>query len=301
MIKVIVTGSNGLLGQTLVNLLLKEKEKYQVFGFSRGENRSGRKDFVYISIDLADKEQLENQLESINPKVIVNTAALTKVDDCETDKKNCDLLNISLVAWLASFCKKKGTHLVHLSTDFVFDGQKGFYKETDATNPLSYYGLSKVKSEQLLIASNINYTILRTILVYGKVYDMSRTNIVLWVKEMLENKKEITIVNDQYRMPTYAEDLALACKNAMDKSALGIFHISSNQLFSVFEIAQQIAQVFHLDQTLIKPISSKMLNQKAKRPPKTGFDLTKTKRELDFHPKSFTEDLERFKKILTQK
>jgi dTDP-4-dehydrorhamnose reductase len=223
---------------------------------------------------------------------------MTQVDDCETNKLACDLLNTEVVQWLVETSKELNTHIIHISTDFIFDGKKGYYLETDTPNPLSYYGLSKLKSEQILRMSKVDYTILRTILVYGKVFDMSRNNIVLWVRKMLSERKEITIVNDQYRMPTYVEDLAMACKIAIDKKAIGIFNISSNQLLSIYEIAQQIAEVFNLDTTLIKPISSAMLNQTASRPAKTGFDLIKTNQELEFYPKSFKEDLLRFKKKL---
>ena len=127
---------------------------------------------------------------------------------------------------------------------------------------------------------------------------MSRGNIVLWVKSMLEQEKEITIVDDQFRMPTYVEDLAMACKISMDKKATGIYHISSNELLSVYQIAQQIADAFGLDKSLIKPISTSTLNQTAPRPVKTGFDLSKTNKELGFYPKSFKEDLQRFKEKL---
>jgi len=134
--------------------------------------------------------------------------------------------------------------------------------------------------------------------VYGLVNDMIRSNIVLWVKESLESKKQITIVDDQFRAPTYVEDLALACKISIDKKATGIFNISSNQLLSIYEIAQEIATTFQLDRNLIKPISTNTLNQTASRPAKTGFDLTKTNKILEFHPKSFKEDLQRFKQKL---
>ena len=298
MIKVVITGSNGLLGQSLLNLLLKDKDSYKVYGFSRGKNRSGREDFNYISIDITEKEELDKKLEQIQPDYIINTAAMTQVDDCETNKQACDILNVDVVKWMTRFASKLKTHIIHLSTDFIFDGKKGYYKETDKPNPLSYYGLSKLKSEQVLKDSKINFTILRTILVYGKVFDMSRSNIVLWVREMLEKNKEITIVDDQYRMPTYVEDLAMACKIAMDKKALGIYHISSNTLLSVYEIAQQIAETFDLNKNLIKPISTSTLNQKAPRPAKTGFDLSKTNNELRFYPKSFKEDLQIFKESL---
>lgn len=300
MIKVVITGSNGLLGQSLLNLLLIEKDKYQVFGISKNHNRSGREDFTYISLDITDELKLKNKIKELTPNFIINTAAMTQVDDCENNKEACDLLNVSVVKWLAEISNEIKAHLIHISTDFIFDGIKGNYKETDSANPLSYYGLSKLKSEEILINSKIDFTILRTILVYGKVFDMSRSNIVLWVKEMLENKKPITIVNDQYRTPTYVEDLALACKISMDKKAIGVFNISSNTLLSVYEIAQQIAEIFNLDKTLITPISTSTLNQTAPRPAKTGFDLSKTNAELCFYPKSFKYDLLKFKASLMQ-
>ena len=296
--KVIITGSNGLLGQSLLELLLQEKENYQVFGFSRGKNRTGRTDFDYVSIDITDKNRLKNEVEKINPDFIINTAAMTQVDDCETNKKACDILNVEVVKWLAEISSTINCHLIQISTDFIFDGKKGYYKETDAPNPLSYYGLSKLKSEEVLTNSTIDFTILRTILVYGKVYDMSRNNIVFWVKKMLENQQEITIVDDQYRMPTYVVDLAMACKIAIDKKAIGIFNIASNTLLSVYQIAQEIANCFGLNKDFIKPISTATLNQTAPRPAKTGFDLTKTNSQLGFYPKSFTEDLKRFKEKL---
>ncbi len=296
--KVVITGSNGLLGQSLLNLFLKEKDNYNVFGFSRGKNRSGRIDFTYISLDITNKEKLTEEILKIQPQFIINTAAMTQVDACETNKEACDLLNVDVVKWLVDISKILKSHLIHISTDFIFDGKKGFYKETDEPNPLSYYGLSKLKSEEVLVNSTINFTILRTILVYGKVFDMSRSNIVLWVKEMSENNKEITIVDDQYRTPTYVEDLALACKVSVDKKATGIYNISSNKLLSIYEIAKQIAQVFDLDETLIKPISTATLNQTAPRPVKTGFDLSKTNKDLNLFPKSFKEGLQRFKETL---
>ena len=299
--KIIITGSNGLLGQSLLNLLLQDKKEYKVFGFSRGINRSGREDFDYISLDITEEILLKEEIKNIQPNFIINTAAMTQVDDCEKEKEACDLLNVTVVKWLSEVSKEINAHLIHISTDFIFDGEKekGYYKETDKPNPLSYYGLSKLKSEEVLTNSNIDFTILRTILVYGQVFGMSRSNIVLWVKKMLEERKEITIVEDQFRTPTYVKDLALACKISMDKKAIGVFNISSNKLLSVYEIAQQIALVFNLDKNLIKPISTSALNQIAPRPAKTGFDLTKTNKELGFYPKSFKEDLLKFKESLS--
>ncbi|WP_369048619.1 NAD(P)-dependent oxidoreductase [Tenacibaculum sp. UWU-22] len=293
--KVVITGSNGLLGQSLVNLLLKEKESYKVYGFSRGENKSGREDFSYISIDITNKTQLHKKLTECNADVIINTAAMANVDECEKNKQQCDNINVTAVKYLVDFCEETNAHLVHISTDFIFDGTKGYYAETDMPNPINYYGLSKLKSEKIIEKSKIKYTILRTILVYGNVHHMPRKNIVLWVKQSLKERKEVTIVNDQYRMPTYVENLALACKIAIDKTHTGIYNISSNTLLSIYEIALQIAEVFNLDKSLIKPISTTTLNQIAPRPVKTGFDLSKTQNVLQLHVQSFKEDLEIFK------
>lgn len=298
--KIIITGSNGLLGQSLVNLLMQEKEKYRVVGFSRGVNRANRKDFKYESFDITDKKKLFENLKKHKPNFIVNTAAMTNVDACEQYKEECEAINVKLVENLKEYAKQSSIHIIHISTDFIFDGKNGPYSETDKPNPLSYYGLSKLKSEEILIKSDLKYTILRTILVYGKVNNMSRNNIVLWIIEMLKNKKEITIVNDQFRMPTYVEDLAKACKSVIDKKATGTFNVSSSKLLSIYQIATQVAEVFKLDETLIKPISSATLNQRALRPAKTGFILEKTKKELNLEFNKFKEDLQIFKEKITQ-
>ncbi|SEB73530.1 dTDP-4-dehydrorhamnose reductase [Tenacibaculum sp. MAR_2009_124] len=297
--KVIVTGSNGLLGQSLLALLLDEKDAYEVVGFSRGKNRSGRDDFQYVSIDLTDKKKLIKELNEIKPDVIINTAAMTQVDQCEEKKDECHILNVEVVESLIEFSNDNDVHIIHLSTDFIFDGKKGYYKETDIPNPVSYYGLSKLKAEDKLINSGVDHTILRTILVYGKVFDMSRSNIVLWVKESLEAGNLINVVNDQYRMPTYVKTLSEACKLAIDKRKYGIYNISSTELLSVYDIAIQIAEAFNLNKGLISPIASKELNQRAQRPEKTGFDLNKTKKELGIELRKFKEDLQNFKQIIT--
>jgi dTDP-4-dehydrorhamnose reductase len=296
--KIIITGSNGLLGQSLIALLSREKENYKIFGFSKGVNRSGRTDFDYSDVDITNEKEVKEKLFKISPDFIINTAAMTNVDACENDREACYDLNVNAVQYLTAICSEIKAHLIHLSTDFIFDGEKGNYSEDDVPNPLNYYGETKLLSEKILQNSTINYTILRTILVYGLVHDMSRSNIVLWVKESLENQKEITIVDDQFRAPTYVEDLAVSCKVSIDKKATGVFNISSSHLLSVYEIAQEIAAVFQLDKGLIKPISSSTLNQAAPRPPKTGFNLSKTNRVLDFYPKTFKEDLQRFKRAL---
>ncbi len=296
--KIVITGSNGLLGQTLVNLLMKEPENYSVFGLSKGDNRMNRNDFLYYDIDITNYAQLEECISYIHPSFIINTAAMTNVDTCEIKPKECNNLNTEAVKYLTQICAKLNIHFIQISSDFIFDGSKGVYKETDLPNPLSIYGHSKLKAENIVKNSGVNFSILRTILAGGKVANLKRNNIVLWVKDRLENNKVITIVDDQFRMPTYVEDLAMVCKLSIDKNTKGVYHVSSNELLSVFEIANQIARVFGLNKKLIKPISSETLNQKAIRPLNTGFNLSKIRRDLEFQPTSFLEGLKRFKQTL---
>ncbi|MCF6297435.1 MAG: SDR family oxidoreductase [Flavobacteriaceae bacterium] len=297
--KIIITGSNGLLGQKLVKLL-SSKKKYQIHALSRGENRlNNKKGYAYYSIDITDKEKLTNLIHQIQPHYIINTAAMTNVDACELHQKECDTINVDVVKRIVDICKDSNIHLIHLSTDFIFDGEKkGNYTEKDKPKPLSHYGLSKLKSENIIIKSNIKYTILRTVLVYGTVDRNNRSNIVLWVKNSIENKKKINVVTDQYRMPTYAEDLAESCLLVIKNNALGVYNVSSNELMSIYDIAKAIAKTFKLDTSYIKPIETSKLNLPAKRPYKTGFNLNKSISQLKLPSYSFTERLQVFKNQL---
>ncbi len=297
--KIIITGSNGLLGQKMVKLLLS-KNNYEIHALSRGENRLANKEgYTYHRIDITKKDQLTKLVSEIQPLYIVHTAAMTNVDACELNQAKCDMINVDTVKTLVDLCKINNIHLIHLSTDFIFDGMKGaFYTEEDDPNPLSYYGLSKLKSEKIILNTMSRYTIIRTILVYGLVDNNDRSNIVLWVKNSIENKKEINVVTDQYRMPTLAEDLAESCLLAIENDAFGIFNVSSNKLMSIYEIAIEVAKMFHLDVNYIKPIITSELNLPAKRPFKTGFDLNKSITELKLPSYTFVERLQVFKNQL---
>lgn len=296
--KVIITGSNGLLGQKLVKLLLKDD--YQIHAFSRGENLLENKEgYTYYNIDITDKEKVTQLINKIRPHYLINTAAMTNVDACELNKEECHSINVEAVLTLVKSCKENDIHLIHLSTDFIFDGEKGdLYAEDDPPNPLSYYGLSKLKSEEIIISSNIRYTILRTILVYGTIEGAERSNIVLWVKNSLESKKQINVVTDQYRMPTFVDDLAESCLLAIKNNALGVYNVSSNELLSIFEIALIVAKSFNLDPSYINPIETSQLDLPAKRPFKTGFDLKKSIKKLNLPSYSFLERLQVYKNQL---
>lgn len=298
-IKVLVTGSNGLLGQKLTDLILQENRinqnpaHIQLIAISRGPNRHPEQQgYIYEDLDMLDRDKLRIAFEHHQPDCVIHTAALTHVDQCEEDPEMCRRLNVDLVNDLIGLCEASGAHLVHLSTDFIFDGLDGPYRENDLPHPLSLYGKSKLDSETLVRQASCPWTIIRTILVYGIIDDMSRSNIVLWAKGALEKGQEIRVVQDQWRMPTLAEDLAMACLTAAKRKATGIFHISGSELMAITEIVAQVAKYWDLDQTLITPIDSASLNQKAQRPRRTGFHLEKARSQLDYRPKTFWEGLE---------
>jgi dTDP-4-dehydrorhamnose reductase len=298
---ILVTGSNGLLGQKIVYKLIKRSD-VNLIAASKGENRLIEKNgYTYINLDISKPEEVRAAVEKFQPQVIINTAAMTNVDECETKREECWGANVTAVENFVNAIGSAAIHLVHLSTDFVFDGEAGPYKEEDQPNPLSYYALSKYESEKVLQKSNISWTILRTIIVYGIVDNMSRSNVVLWAKGALEKGQPINVVDDQFRSPTLAEDLADACISASDKRAKGIFHVSGKDIMSILELVYRVADFWKLDKSIVKPIKSDTLNQAAKRPPRTGFILNKAYRELDYKPHSFEEGLKILDEQLKQK
>jgi len=289
--KVLVTGSNGLLGQKITDLALIDNT-IELIATSRGENRHPVKSgYTYVDLDICDEKHLRETVASYRPDAIINTAAMTNVDACEHDPEGCRKLNVKAVAQLIALCEAFGIHLIHLSTDFIFDGEDGPYTEDAAPNPLSLYGQSKLDAERLIQRSSCKWAILRTILVYGVVADMSRSNIVLWAKGALEKGQPLKVVNDQWRTPTLAEDLAEACLLAVAHDAEGIFHISGKDLFAIHELVAAVADFWGLDKSLISEVSSSTLSQAAPRPKRTGFILDKARTVLGYEPHSFAEGL----------
>ncbi len=290
--RVLITGANGLLGQKLIDLYLDKSDK-ELIATAKGECRHPEKNKLnYCELDITNEEDVKTVIEKYKPHCVINTAAMTNVDACESEQELCDSLNVKAVEYIAKHCLNNQVHLIHLSTDFIFDGTHGPLDENETPNPLSYYGWSKLKGENIIKQHGENWAILRTVLVYGIVADMSRSNIVLWAKGALEKGQSIKVVDDQYRTPTLAEDLAMGCFLAEDKHAKGIFNISGKDFMSIFELVNRVADYFHLDKSIIERTNSSTLNQAAKRPPITGFVLDKAIKELGYNPHSFEQGIE---------
>lgn len=296
--KILITGSNGLLGQKLVYKLRNRKD-VECIATAKGENRlTQQQGYVYESLDITSSEDVQRVFSEFLPDVVINTAAMTNVDACESDREGALLLNATSVSYMVKHLEAQknqhpgyNPHFIHLSTDFIFDGTHGPLDENEKPNPLSYYAETKLEAEHIVQLSNLRWAIARTVLVYGIVDNMSRSNIVLWVKSNLELGKSITVVDDQFRTPTLAEDLADGCILIALKGATGVFNISGKDFYSILELAHVVADYYGLDKTLIKAGKSDDIKQPAKRPPKTGFIIDKARRELGYEPHSFTEGI----------
>jgi len=289
--KILVTGSNGLLGQKIVEIL-SGLESVDVIATSRNvDNIVDVKGYIFELLDLTNHIETAYLIQTHNPDTIINTAAMTQVDKCEEQKAECWKINVEALKNLVKCSNDVKAHLIHLSSDFIFDGTGGPYSENDIPNPLSYYGLSKWEGEKIIEDQADKWTIVRTILVYGVNQKMNRLNIVLWVKKSLEAGKPIRVVNDQFRAPTLVDDLANACIEMGVREKTGIFHISGPEMISIVEIAYKVADYYKLDKSLITQVSSAELNEIARRPQSTGFVLDKANKEINYLPYTLDEGL----------
>lgn len=299
--KILITGSNGLLGQKIVKRCLKHRIPF--IATSKGANRNPDcPDENYIPLDLQQSDEVKKLVAGQRPTAIIHTAALTNVDYCESNPEECYQVNVVASQILYEAAKHIEAHFELLSTDFVFDGENGPYKEEDAVNPLSVYAKSKVDAEQVLLNDTGNYqnwSIARTIIVYGTGFGLSRSNMILWALEALPKGEVMKLVNDQFRAPTWADDLAYGCVEIILRKQTGVFHLSGPVSRPINKIVEEVGQALGLTNLNIETISSSTLNQAAKRPPRTGFDLSKAEKLLDYHPMDIRETIPILKKDLS--
>ena len=286
--KILITGANGLLGQHLVNMLTSRHTQLTLTG--RGPSRYSKSDhpFVtYLEADLGQQLSVKNVMQRSRPDVVIHAGAMTQVDICEQERDAAYHVNVKSTRSILTGAEATGAHVIYLSTDFVFDGIKGNYNEMDATGPVNWYGYTKLEAEELVFLYKGNATVVRTCLVFGDILYGTRSNIISWVKENLEDGKEIKVVDDQVRTPTYVKDLVSGIEKVIEKKATGIFHISGNEIFTPYDLAIRTAHFFELNESLIKRVNASTFTQPGRRPAKTGFDISKAINQLDYHPRSF--------------
>jgi dTDP-4-dehydrorhamnose reductase len=261
----------------------------------RGESRlpfepSGN--YTYHEMDVADALETFAIMDLEKPDVVVHAAAITNVDDCELRPQQCERVNVQGTSQILTDAETFSSHFIFISTDFVFDGEKGNYSEEDETKPVSLYGFSKLQAESMVEISTMPCAIVRTCLVYGNLLKGTRSNIVSWVKESLEQGKTIQVVSDQLRTPTYVGDLAKGIALIIEKKATGVYHISGKDWLTPYDIAIKTAQKFQLDAGKIVKVDASTFKQPGRRPLKTGFVIDKARRELGYEPMSFDEGLD---------
>ncbi|WP_311136623.1 SDR family oxidoreductase [Hymenobacter cellulosilyticus] len=265
----------------------------ELIASSRGTNKLAGlyPNLHFVPLDVTDRRQVQQVLRAEQPTHLIHTAAMTNVDECELNQESCWLQNVTAVEYLVEACEQLSIHLTHVSTDFIFSGEHGPLTEDATPGPVNFYGESKLAAEKAVQASSARWAIVRTVLVYGTAHDYGRTNIVLWVRDSLRAGKQIKVVDDQFRTPTLAEDLAQGCWLVAKHDAAGVYHISSSELLTPYQMALQVADYFQLDQALIVRVDANTFTQPAKRPARTGFIISKAQRDLGYEPHTFQQGI----------
>lgn len=287
--RILITGANGLLGQAVMHIFTRESD------FELIQSSVEDKPFInfgseYYRLDITNKEEVKDAVRRFNPKIILNCAAFTDVDKCETERELCWKLNVDAVKNLIIASRINDAKIIHYSTDYVFDGRNGPYDETATPNPISFYGRSKLASENALIASGADSAIIRTMVLFGLGVNV-KPNFALWMINKLKAKEPINIVDDMSGNSTVSDDLAYGSLKLIEKNAKGIYHIAGRDIESRYDFTMKLCDVFGFDKKLVARIKTKDLNQPAPRPLKSGLITLKAETELGFTPMDTIESL----------
>ncbi len=294
--RILVTGSAGLLGQQSI-VHYSQMDNVELMCCDLLPEHPFR-DVHYTPLDLTKREDVKNLILDFVPDVIINAAAFTNVDRSESDRETAWKVNVRAVENLAESARIIDAFIVHISSDYVFDGTKGPYNESDTPCPINYYGRTKLASENALRISGVEYAILRTNVLYGTLRG-GKLDFVKWVVESIKSGKQISIVTDQINNPTFVNDLVQGIDLVIDKRKTGLYHIGGREFLSRFEFTLRIAKIFGLDESYIIPIITESLNQPALRPLKSGLYTLKAQYELGFNSTPLDESLLLMKKELS--
>ncbi len=287
---VLITGANGFVGSYLVAQLLEKGSKVIATGKGPCRLPEGHENFVYATLDFTNKENVTTVLQKYKPDVIVHTGANSKPDDCEQNKEEAYLNNVTGTEYLLLEAANFNAFFIFLSTDFIFSGQAGMYSEDDEPAPVNYYGQTKLEGEGIVKKYKGDWSIVRTVLVYGDPAG-GRHNLLTNVAASLQKNSPLKIFNDQVRTPTFVEDLAAALVTIIENKVTGVYHISGEDVLTPYQMAVAVADHLQLETTLISPVNEDEFVQPARRPLKTGFNISKAKKDLNYQPTSFKEGL----------
>ncbi|MEO8664265.1 MAG: dTDP-4-dehydrorhamnose reductase [Ignavibacteria bacterium] len=287
--KILITGSNGLLGQAITSLFTRETD-LELIQTSFEEKSYLDYGHTYRQLDITKKDDVKRMVEFYLPDVIINCAAYTNVDKCETEREMTWKVNVDGVKNIIIAARRNDSKIIHFSTDYIFDGKNGPYTEDSVPSPISFYGREKLASENALITSDVRSAIVRTLVLYG-IGNNVKPNFVLWMIDKLKNSQPVNIVTDQVSNVTMVDDLAFGTLKIIENNCTGIYNIAGSDILSRFDLAMKMCEVFKFNKEFVLPITTKSLNQPAPRPLRSGLITTKMESELGFKPMDSTEGL----------
>ncbi|MCS4541644.1 MAG: dTDP-4-dehydrorhamnose reductase [Euryarchaeota archaeon] len=286
--KILITGASGLLGSKIVEL---NKDRYEIIPTHSTQPFHPNS----VKMDIIVGENVLQVFNKFRPNVVIHTAAETNVDRCESYKNEAWKVNVEGTRNIAEACKNANAKLIFISTDYIFNGEKGLYNEEDKPNPINYYGLTKLKGEEIVRAHCEDYIIARPSVLYG--WHLKKTNYVTWVINSLKQGKRIDVVEDHYNSPTLADNLAEAVLRTIETDANGTYHIAGSERINRCDFALKIAEAFKLDKTLINSIKMEDLKVWiAKRPKDSSLSVDKAQKELKVGLLNVKEGLVKMKK-----
>jgi len=286
--KLLVIGASGLLGSKII---ARGKGKYHVVG-TCNPDCDGKSDWRLEPLDMGSKDEVERLFQKVKPEFVILTAAMTNVDACEKEPTKANRVNATGPELVARSCKNAGARLVHVSTDYVFDGSKSRkYREDDLPRPISVYGMSKLAGERAVMSTLPQSVVARTAVLYGWSPLEDKGNFVTWVLKKLRAGEKATLFQDQWISPTFADDLANALLDLVENNVSGIWHVAGPDCLDRPGCGRIIAKTFGLDEKLVMSVPSSSVSLPARRPRNSCLDVSKVEKLLNRKMVSFEDGL----------
>ena len=291
--KIIVTGAGGNIGIHITRCLARD---YHVIAAIHNHKPSW---LTGERLDITEISEVEAMVVRHSPVAVVHAAAIADANLCEQERDLARAINIDGAANIARVCESEGVYLLHISTDLVFDGQKGNYSEDDQPSPLSHYGKTKAEAETMVSDCCPGASILRTAIVYG-AGSGKRPNFFQWAIRQASDGKPMKIFTDEYRSFLYVEDSAEAVAALVGKRPRGIFHAGGDERQSRYDFTKKLLEAFHLPTEGIETIKIADLKGDAKRAADCSLSSAKLKRETGWAPIPFGETVEKLADTLSK-
>ncbi|MCK5683724.1 dTDP-4-dehydrorhamnose reductase [bacterium] len=288
--KILITGSNGNLGTKLIDTCLKRGHNPVATDFAVEPSNRTLGKFEYFWGDVQEREKILQICNKVKPDVIIHTAAITDVDLCEQEHELAVNINLEGTVNILNYAEESGCKLVFISTDYVFDGQKGNYIETDETEPINFYGQNKLETENIIKETIENYLIIRTSSLYG-IADNIQNNFLLWILKKLKKDEKVPLFIDQIVNPTLTDNLASNIFELISAEATGIYHLAGNDSMSRYEFGELVCEVFNYDKILLEKVSLSDFDFAAKRPKNSSMCLDKFINKCNTKPFGVKESL----------